>query len=91
MNNDCIHTNVVPWRIERALLSVIIGILILCSMSRDSAYGQTAFCLTSQITNTSLGESQPPSISALGTRVSFDSFSNITGGNPDFSFELFLL
>ena len=90
MNNDCIHTNVVPWRIERALLSVIIGILILCSMSRDSAYGQTAFCLTSQITNTTVGESQPPSINALGTRVAFDSFSNITGVNPDFSFELFL-
>ncbi|TDJ01853.1 MAG: IPTL-CTERM sorting domain-containing protein [Candidatus Dadabacteria bacterium] len=37
-----------------------------------------------------MGLSDDPSINADGTRIAFESFADINGGNPDESLEIFL-
>jgi Tol biopolymer transport system component len=43
-----------------------------------------------QITQTTGSPSFEPSINASGTRIAFRSSANLTGGNADFNFEIFL-
>jgi uncharacterized repeat protein (TIGR01451 family) len=43
-----------------------------------------------QITSSTGGVSQFPTISANGSRIAFESTANLTGGNPDGNFEVFL-
>jgi hypothetical protein len=44
----------------------------------------------SQLTNSTFGESTAPSMNSNGTRIAFTSTSDLTGGNPDHNFEIFL-
>ena len=46
--------------------------------------------ITIKITDDSVGLSDDPSINADGTRIAFESFADINGGNPDESLEIFL-
>jgi len=43
-----------------------------------------------QITHTDASSNEEPAISADGTRIAFVSSANLTGGNPDGNFEIFL-
>jgi uncharacterized repeat protein (TIGR01451 family)/uncharacterized repeat protein (TIGR02543 family) len=43
-----------------------------------------------QITSSTASTSSSPSINANGTLIAFDSTANLTGGNPDGNFEIFL-
>lgn len=43
-----------------------------------------------QITNAATGDSGGPSINADGTRIAFHSSSDLTGGNPDHTLEIFV-
>jgi len=43
-----------------------------------------------QITNTTSGDSDRPSINANGTRIAFQTTSNINGGNPEENLEIYL-
>lgn len=45
---------------------------------------------TTQITNTTSGDSANPSINYNGTRIAFESTANINGGNPDGNLEIYL-
>jgi Tol biopolymer transport system component len=46
--------------------------------------------LFSQVTNTTGGANGAPSISSDGTRITFESLHDFSGGNPDANFEIFL-
>jgi len=46
--------------------------------------------IITQITDETTGDSFEPSINSDGTRISFESFANINGGNPDGNREIYL-
>lgn len=54
------------------------------------ATAQAIQCSITQITNASDGNSIQPSISANGRRIAFTSAADLTGGNSDHNFEIFL-
>src|SRR5262245_23431013 len=55
------------------------------------ASGQTADgCPLIQVTSSLAGESANPRLSSDGGRITFASTSNLTGGNPDGSYEVML-
>jgi len=51
-------------------------------------YDATTNIIT-QVTNTSLRDSYEPKINADGTRIAFDSYNDLTGGNADLNGEVF--